>query len=141
MERGDAEVDSGRLQEGNLVFDSRDPINIWARKINEWATSKGWNQNEVSFPEFIALCHSELSEALEEHRDHREPTEVHFSFGNENLNAVTPAKPEGIPIELADLLIRVLHYCARHRINIGEALEMKMEYNRIRPHRHGNKKC
>lgn len=111
------------------VFDARDPINIWAKKINEWATTKGWNQNEVPFPEFIALCHSELSEALEEHRNNHDPDEIYFKDG----------KPEGIPIELADLIIRVLHYTDEHGINIGKALEIKMEYNKTRPYRHGGK--
>ena len=50
-------------------------------------------------------------------------------------------KPEGIPIELADVIIRVLDYCGYAGIDIDAAISQKHEYNRTRPYRHGGKKC
>ena len=79
-----------------------------------------------------ALIHSEVSEALEEYRNGRLPTEVYT--GNNG-------KPEGIPIELADVIIRVLDYCGYAGIDIDAAISQKHEYNRTRPYRHGGKKC
>lgn len=51
------------------------------------------------------------------------------------------SKPEGIPTELADVIIRVLDYCAYAGIDIENVLEVKHEYNKSRPYRHGGKKC
>lgn len=50
-------------------------------------------------------------------------------------------KPEGIPIELADVIIRVLDYCGYAGIDIDAAISQKHEYNKTRPYRHGGKKC
>ena len=62
----------------------------------------------------------------------------------ENPNARCSAqskKPEGIAAELADVIIRVLDYCAYAGIDIENVLEVKHEYNKSRPYRHGGKKC
>lgn len=50
-------------------------------------------------------------------------------------------KPEGIPTELADVIIRVLDYCGYAGIDIDAAISQKHEYNKSRPYRHGGKKC
>ena len=42
---------------------------------------------------------------------------------------------------LADVIIRVLDYCAYAGIDIENVLEVKHEYNKSRPYRHGGKKC
>lgn len=50
-------------------------------------------------------------------------------------------KPEGVAVELADCVIRILDYCGRAGIDIEEAIRIKHEYNKTRPYRHGGKKC
>ena len=40
-------------------------LDQWAREIHEIAVEHGWWDEERSFGEIVALCHSELSEALE----------------------------------------------------------------------------
>lgn len=107
-------------------------INEVAKQIHENAVDHGWWDEERGFPEVLALIHSEVSEALEEYRNGHLPTEVYT--GNNG-------KPEGIPIELADVIIRVLDYCGYAGIDIDAAISQKHEYNRTRPYRHGGKKC
>ena len=44
-------------------------INEFMREVHENAKNHGWHEEKRSFGELIALCHSELSEALEEYRN------------------------------------------------------------------------
>lgn len=101
------------------------------------AQDKGWHDpgQERTFGEYIALMHSELSEALEEHRNGHRPNQIHYISGKAGTG-----KPEGIPIELADVIIRIMDYCGSENIDIHKAVALKMEYNSTRPHRHGGKK-
>lgn len=98
-------------------------------ELHETAVNHGWWENPPSFPEALALMHSELSEALEEYRNGHEPTEVYIVDG----------KPEGVPVELADCVIRILDYCGYAGIDLEEVINLKNDYNKTRPYRHGGK--
>ena len=108
-------------------------INEWSKEIYKNAVEHGWWEEERSFGEIIALCHSELSEALEEYRNGHEPNETYTSVQS------TGYKSEGIPTELADCIIRILDYCGKENINIEEAIRIKHEYNKTRAYKHGGK--
>lgn len=97
--------------------------------INDWAEKKGWNDapDDLSHKcEQIALMHSELSECLEYLRKKEQP-------------AMDDKVPEltGEAAELADVLIRIFHYCGKRNINLGEAVRLKHQFNITRPYRHG----
>jgi NTP pyrophosphatase (non-canonical NTP hydrolase) len=96
------------------------------------AKEHGWHDEPRTVGDLICLMHSELSEALEEHRNGHKPEHIYY---NENK----PSKPEGIPIELADCIIRIFDFCGKYNIDLQNAIEEKMEYNKTRPYRHGNK--
>lgn len=99
-----------------------------ARQSHEIARSKGFDGQTV--PESMSLFHSEVSEAFEEWRNGRGMHEVYEGVDG---------KPEGYPIELADLQIRLAHHVAEHGIDIVGAIRRKSAYNRNRPFRHGKK--
>ena len=87
--------------------------------------------DEKAFPEKLMLVVSECSEALEDFRNSR-PLE--FVIPGEN------GKPTGIPIELADIVIRVADMAGRYGIDLAHAIALKTEYNRTRPFKHGGKR-
>jgi hypothetical protein len=92
-------------------------LNKWAADIHEIAKSKGWWDEPRDVDDIIALCHSELSEALEVYRDGADPRAWWWQRKGQR---VTPGptspgdgcKPEGVPIELADCAIRIMDYAA-----------------------------
>ena len=92
------------------------------------AKEKGW-WDDRSVGDFIALCHSELSEALEYARMGKKVSDVWI----EDL------KPEGVIVELADVYIRIADYIAQHGLagEFERAISAKLVYNSTRPRRHG----
>lgn len=119
-------------------------MDIYKLQCVTWriAEEKGWHEGEpISFGEFIALCHSELSEALEIYRIEGGaaiPMVHPFQAGESDMDLVISI-PQGIPIELADVIMRILDYSETHGINIEKAIELKMAFNKTREHRHGDK--
>lgn len=84
--------------------------------IAEWMELQGFDNPA---PTDIALMHSELSEALEAMRHERWTGK------------------DGVGEELADVVIRVLHFAGKHSINLGQELVRKMTLNLERPFKHG----
>ena len=101
------------------------------RRAHETAKFKGWYQKSREAPELIALCHSELSEALEEARLGRHADDPEAGPGH---------KPVGMGVELADCVIRIADMCEYFGIDLETAIEDKMTYNETREFRHGGKK-
>lgn len=109
-------------------------ISEMQQQAYENAFAHGWHSEERSFGELIALCHSELSEALEEYRKGYLPSTAYYSYtGNDT------AKPEGIPSELADVVIRIADMCGQYGIDLEKIIIEKMKYNESRPYKHGGK--
>jgi hypothetical protein len=139
-------------------FSEDEPLNTLAAEIHLTALEHGWWETERSFPEVIALIHSELSEALESYRSD-EPIIFHCCNESEGCRSkcapddldecpedVTTCgnysrKPEGAAVELADTIIRILDWCGHEGIDIDAVVREKMLYNKTRPYRHGNKRA
>lgn len=108
---------------------------ITASVVNRIAREHGWwDGQEVipgdelqkairltrQMPELIALCHSELSEALEGYRK------------GDDANVAE---------ELADCVIRIMDMDQQLLLGVAGALKKKVEINEKRPYRHGNKRA
>ena len=65
------------------------------------AHQHGWDDDmkEVDVPKFLTNTHAELSEAWEEYRSGVDLLEVRYEGED--------GKPEGFPVELADVIIRI----------------------------------
>ena len=127
-----AKMDGKETKIGETHFEGENlSLNGFAKSVHENAVAHGWWEKEKPLPEIVALCHSELSETLEEYRKGKQPTETYYNG----------EKPEGIPSELADCIIRILDYCAEAGIDIEAAMLEKHEYNKSRPYKHGGKIC
>ena len=116
-------------------------INDLVKDIHQNAKDHGWWEEERTFGDIISLCHCELSEAVEEFRNGHKADEIYYRGGGYVASQPTEIckKPEGIPIELADVIIRIFDYCGHAGIDIESAIREKIEFNRTRPYKHGGK--
>jgi NTP pyrophosphatase (non-canonical NTP hydrolase) len=100
----------------------------------------------------LALFDTETSEAIEEVRAGNAPTRTYYKTPQGEIDqnedgSVTDLhgdgkallKPEGVPSELADVLIRVLDFAFMERIDLCAIVEEKLRFNAQRGHRHGGK--
>lgn len=112
-------------------------------ECNQTATDKGWwytddRTPERTFGDMCALFTSEISEAFEEYRNGHDIITIYYDSNEADERGVMH-KPEGVPIELADVIIRIVDFCQQYDVPLEDALRLKMDYNKTRPHRHGGK--
>jgi len=97
------------------------------------ALEKGWwDQGDRPIGEALMLIVCEVAEAMEEFRNGRDLAEIWYGEND---------KPEGLPVELADVIIRIGDLCGRYNIPLLKAITEKLEYNKTRSYRHGNKQA
>ena len=104
-------------------------INDISKTIHTVAVDKGWWDTPRSFGDVMMMIVTECAEAVEHYREGKELNKLWYE----------DTKPDGVPAEMADIIIRVLDACVQYDINIEESLVEKVRYNESRTYRHGNK--
>jgi hypothetical protein len=89
----------------------------------------------------IALIHSEISEAAEAtiDRAYKQTGGTWTKKDGDPNNSHEISKPEGVVVEFADAVIRIMNACGGYSWSLYTAIRDKVDYNRTRPHRHGGK--
>ncbi len=102
-----------------------------SREINQMAHEKGWwdEDNPRSFGDVCMMIVTEVAEAVEHYRNNKGINQTWYQNG----------KPDGVPIEFADIAIRLFDAAYEYDIDLEGAIIEKMNYNSTRSHRHGKK--
>lgn len=124
------------------------------------AKDKGFHDDDdsVTSAHRLLLIVGEVIEAFEELRSGHSNTEVYATYdlthqgvkfkGLTELQVVAitgefPSelgligKPEGVPVEIADVVIRLFDYAGTYGIDLEYEVLRKMSYNGTRPYKHG----
>lgn len=101
-------------------------LNQLAEEIYKANKAKGfWPEEGRNTGECLMLMVSELAEGMEAHRK---------GLKDDHL-----PQHEGLHVELADCLIRILDFCGAENVDIETIVSQKLAYNAKRPHMHGKK--
>jgi hypothetical protein len=99
----------------------------------------------------LALVTTEVAEAVEELRNGRAVDETYYLYedggeavahGNRPASVDPmdrPRKPEGVPSEVADVVVRSFDFADEAQFDLAEILDRKLAYNASRPKMHGRK--
>lgn len=109
-------------------------INEFQKELHNQSRASGWHDEaQISVPTKLMLMVTEIAEAMEEYRKYGDDP-AYFAY-------VQNGKPEGLMIELADCLIRILDLAGYYDVDMEVMIAQKHEYNKTRSFRHGGKKC
>lgn len=114
-----------------IKIDEQKSICQWQKEIHQNAIDHGWWDNPRTPGELLMLVVSEVSEAFEEVRNNHAMTETYYS---------EKGKMEGVPSELADVVIRVMDLAEYYGIDLEKTIAEKHAFNKTRPFKHGGKK-
>jgi hypothetical protein len=100
------------------------------------SVAKGFHEVPTTLPEQLSLLHSEVSEVLDDYRDNHPFTKTWIEVKDDGATL----KPRGIPIELADVVIKACEIAHRYGVDLNAAIATKLTYNATRPRLHGGKR-
>lgn len=142
------------------VIKSRVDLVAMQEEVKVWVEEKGWNNDNRTLGDEVALITSEMIEALEAFRTHGyvpwhtyqphvrdgvgvvkmpKMTPVQLRALNIDEKNWGPSRLEGVEAEIAGCFVRLLDTAVRHGIDLGKAFRAEMDYNWTRSYRHGGK--
>lgn len=101
----------------------------WQQACHELSVSKGFwqgGENESLYVKLLLIT-TEVAEATEELRNGHDAGEVYYPDSGEERQGVI--KPEGFPVELADIVIRCFDLAQKVGIDLEHEMERKLAYN------------
>lgn len=120
-----------KLEKGDAIeAGEQKSIRELQKEIHQNAVDHGWWDNPRTPGELLMLVVSEVSEAFEEVRNNHTMTETYYGESG---------KMEGVPSELADIVIRVMDLSEYYGIDLEKAIAEKHAFNKKRPFKHGGK--
>ncbi len=126
-------------------------INETMNQIHLNNVNKGfWEDKEnKNVGELLMLCVSELSEALEAHRISHKANISAFEKDMENISISENSTifkesfekniKNSFEDEIADTVIRLFDLSKGLGVDLEKHIHLKMEYNKLRPYKHGKK--
>jgi NTP pyrophosphatase (non-canonical NTP hydrolase) len=99
----------------SLTFQEINTLTSIQNKLYGQSKEMGWHDNPREIGTLIALCHSELSEALEGAR--------------KNLMDDHLTSRKMLEVELADCIIRIFDLAGREGLDVAGAIAEKHDYN------------
>jgi NTP pyrophosphatase (non-canonical NTP hydrolase) len=129
-------------------------LNVLRDEIYANAKAHGFHSVGRTVGDSLMLITTEVSEAFEAYREGAKVAEMRYECKNpkgdcdhDDSPRCYPDdgsdgclhKPIGVSSEIADVIIRCLDFCGEHSIDIERVVLEKMEFNRSRPFKHGNK--
>lgn len=114
-----------------------------AKEIHAINVSKGFwdNKGSKNVGEMLMLTTSELSEALEAHRDgdiHKPMIDYELDMNNPDDSSFYEKNYKNcFETEIADAIIRLLDISEGLNFDIETYMRLKINYNKTRPHKHG----
>ncbi|PWU11649.1 MAG: hypothetical protein C5B47_00645 [Verrucomicrobia bacterium] len=117
------------------MSDEKFDLRAFAKETYRVNVDKGFELSFEGLPDdvvvkmklgILGLVTSEIGEAMEEIRKGTPPLYLSNSL-----------KPEGLAVELADAVIRILNFCEREGIDLIQAMQIKHNYNKNRSYKHG----
>jgi len=115
-----------------------------------WQNSedKGFHDSEPTEPAELAVYNGNrlmliVSEVAEAHEEIRKGYPADMTYypsdylGSEPVDG--PHKPEGVPSEIADIVIRCFDFAGSNGFDLGKVIQEKLTYNTSRAHMHGKK--
>ena len=103
-------------------------ITEWVKRCYDNAEEHGFLVPIRSLGSDLAMVHCEISEALQAYR----AEEPYVYYGEDG-------KPEGVAVELADAIFRIMTICGERGIDLESVMEEKYQYNLTRPWMHGKR--